>query len=162
MTDMTDMTEVPSTADIDLIKRCIPHRYPFLFVDRVEQVVANKSAVGIKMVTVNEPHFQGHFPSAPIMPGVTIVEAMAQTSAVMVALSLDLVGKDALVYFMGIDGVKFRRKVVPGDVLRMEITTLRGGPGSKVWKFSGKATVDGQVACQAEFSAMIDLSGGKA
>jgi len=156
------MTDVPTTADIDLIKRCIPHRYPFLFVDRVEDIVANESAVGIKMVTVNEPHFQGHFPSAPIMPGVTIVEAMAQTSAVMVALSLDLVGKNALVYFMGIDGVKFRRKVVPGDVLRMEITTLRGGPGSKVWKFSGKATVDGQVACQAEFSAMIDLAGGGA
>ena len=155
------MTDVPSTADIDLIKRCIPHRYPFLFVDRVEDIVANESAVGIKMVTVNEPHFQGHFPAMQIMPGVTIVEAMAQTSAVMVALSLDLVGKEALVYFMGIDGVKFRRKVVPGDVLRMEITTLRGGPGSKVWKFSGKATVDGQVACQAEFSAMIDLSGGK-
>jgi 3-hydroxyacyl-[acyl-carrier-protein] dehydratase len=154
------MTDMPSTADIELIKRCIPHRYPFLFVDRVEEIVANESAVGIKMVTVNEPHFQGHFPSAPIMPGVTIVEAMAQTSAVMVALSLDLVGKNALVYFMGIDGVKFRRKVVPGDVLRMEITTLRGGPGSKVWKFSGKATVDGQVACQAEFSAMIDLAGG--
>lgn len=154
------MSDIPSTADIELIKQCIPHRYPFLFVDRVEDIVANESAVGIKMVTVNEPHFQGHFPSAPIMPGVTIVEAMAQTSAVMVALSLDLVGKNALVYFMGIDGVKFRRKVVPGDVLRMEISTLRGGPGSKVWKFSGKATVDGQVACQAEFSAMIDLSGG--
>ena len=154
------MTDVPTTADIELIKRCIPHRYPFLFVDRVEEIVANESAVGIKMVTVNEPHFQGHFPAAPIMPGVTIVEAMAQTSAVMVALSLDLVGKNALVYFMAMDAVKFRRKVVPGDVLRMEITTLRGGPGSKVWKFSGKATVDGQVAAQAEFSAMIDLSGG--
>jgi len=154
------MTDVPTTADIELIKRCIPHRYPFLFVDRVEEIVANESAVGIKMVTVNEPHFQGHFPAAPIMPGVTIVEAMAQTSAVMVALSLDLVGKNALVYFMAMDAVKFRRKVVPGDVLRMQITTLRGGPGSKVWKFSGKATVDGQVAAQAEFSAMIDLSGG--
>ncbi len=152
------MTDIPTTADIELIKRCIPHRYPFLLVDRVEDVVPNESAVGIKMVTVNEPHFQGHFPSAPIMPGVTIVEAMAQTSAVMVALSLDLVDKEALVYFMGIDKVKFRRKVVPGDVLRMEITTTRGGPGSKVWKFEGKATVDGQVACTAEFSAMIDLS----
>jgi len=152
------MTDVPATADIDLIKQCIPHRYPFLFVDRVEDIVASESAVGIKMVTVNEPHFQGHFPSAPIMPGVTIVEAMAQTSAVMVALSLDLVGKNALVYFMGIDKVKFRRLVVPGDVLRMDIKTLRGGPGSKVWKFSGKATVDGQAACEAEFSAMIDMS----
>ena len=103
------MTDVPTTADIDLIKKCIPHRYPFLFIDRVEDIVASRSATGIKMVTVNEPHFQGHFPATPIMPGVTIVEAMAQTSAVMVALSLDLVGKIAVVYFLGIDGVKFRR-----------------------------------------------------
>jgi len=150
------MTEVPSTADIHLIQQCIPHRYPFLLVDRVEQIVKNESAVGIKMVTFNEPQFQGHFPATPIMPGVMIVEAMAQTSAVMVALSLDLVGKNPLVYFMNIDKVKFRRKVVPGDVLKMEITTIRGG--SKVWKFAGKATVDGQLACEAEFSAMIDLS----
>ena len=155
------MTEPLKSADIHLIQRLIPHRYPFLLVDRVVDIDGFQTARGIKNVTMNEPHFQGHFPGKPIMPGVTIVEAMAQTSAVMVALSLDLVGKDALVYFMGIDGVKFRRKVVPGDVLRMEITTLRGGPGSKVWKFSSKATVDGQVACQAEFSAMIDLSGGK-
>ncbi len=161
MTETPQGPRVPTSAGIDLIKQCIPHRYPFLFVDRVEEIVAEKSAVGIKMVTVNEPHFQGHFPAAPIMPGVTIVEAMAQTAAVMVALSLDLVGKDALVYFMGIDGVKFRRKVVPCDVLRMEIETLRGGAGSRVWKFAGKASVDGQVACQAEFSAMIDLTGGK-
>ena len=150
------MTEVPSTADIHLIQQCIPHRYPFLLVDRVEDVVAGESAVGIKMVTFNEPQFQGHFPKTPIMPGVMIIEAMAQTSAVMVALTLGLAGKDPLVYFMNIDKVKFRRKVVPGDVLRMEITTLRGG--SKVWKFAGKATVDGQPACEAEFSAMIDLS----
>ncbi|MBV7379493.1 3-hydroxyacyl-ACP dehydratase FabZ [Maritimibacter dapengensis] len=150
------MTEVPSTADIHLIQRCIPHRYPFLFVDRVEDIVANERAVGIKNVTFNEPHFQGHFPATPVMPGVTIVEAMAQTSAVMVSLSLDLVDKEPLVYFMGIDKVKFRRKVVPGDVLRMEITTIRGG--SKIWKFNGVATVNGETACSAEFSAMIDLS----
>ncbi len=158
---MTEPFTVPESADIELIKQCIPHRYPFLFVDRVEEIVAHESAVGIKMVTVNEPHFQGHFPSMPIMPGVTIVEAMAQTSAVMVALSLGLAGKNPLVYFMAIDGVKFRRKVVPGDVLRMEIKALRGGAGSRVWKFSGEATVDGDVACQAAFSAMIDLSGSK-
>ena len=151
------MTDVPSTADIALIKRCIPHRYPFLFVDRVEDIVANESAVGIKMVTVNEPHFQGHFPAMPIMPGVTIVEAMAQTSAVMVALSLDLVGKEALVYFMGIDGVKFRRKVVPGDVLEMHVTTMRGKPGGKIFKFVGKATVDGEMAAEAEFAAYVDI-----
>jgi 3-hydroxyacyl-[acyl-carrier-protein] dehydratase len=151
------MSDVPATADLALIKRCIPHRYPFLFIDRVEDIVAGKSAVGVKNVTANEPHFQGHFPDAPIMPGVTIVEAMAQTSGVMVALSLGLVDKGVLVYFMGLDKVKFRRKVVPGDVLRMEVNTLRGG--QKIWKFSGRGTVDGHVACQAEFSAMIDLGG---
>lgn len=150
------MTDVPATADIDLIQRCIPHRYPFLMIDKVVDIVANTSAVGVKNVTYNEPHFQGHFPAMPVMPGVTIVEAMAQTSAVMVSLSLDLVDKNPLVFFMGIDKVKFRRKVVPGDVLRMAITTIRGG--SRIWKFNGVATVDGEVACSAEFSAMIDLS----
>lgn len=150
------MTDFPTTADIQLIKQCIPHRYPFLLIDRVEDIVKGESAVGIKNVTFNEPQFQGHFPDVPVMPGVLMVEAMAQTSAVMVALTLDLVGKNPLVYFMNIDKVKFRRRVGPGDVLRMEITTLRGG--SKVWKFAGRATVDGQLACEAEFSAMIDLS----
>lgn len=150
------MTDAPLSADIHMIQRCIPHRYPFLLIDRVEDIVKNESAVGVKNVTYNEPHFQGHFPQTPIMPGVTIVEAMAQTSAVMVSMSLDLVDKEPLVYFMGIDKVKFRRKVVPGDVLKMQIKTIRGG--SKIWKFEGRATVDGEVACSAEFSAMIDLS----
>lgn len=152
---MTDDT--PTTADIDLIQRIIPHRYPFLLVDRVRDIVPFRSAVGVKNVTFNEPHFQGHFPGAPIMPGVTIVEAMAQTAAVMVGVSADLADKNLLVYFMGIDGVKFRRKVVPGDVLTMEITTLRGKPGGKVWKFGGRATVEGELACEAEFTAMMDL-----
>lgn len=152
---MTD--ETPTTADIDLIQRIIPHRYPFLLVDRVRDIVPFQSAVGIKNVTFNEPHFQGHFPGAPIMPGVTIVEAMAQTAAVMVGVSADLADKNLLVYFMGMDGVKFRRKVVPGDVLEMHITTLRGKPGGKVWKFGGRATVEGELACEAEFTAMMDL-----
>ena len=152
---MTDDT--PTTADIDLIQRIIPHRYPFLLVDRVRDIVPFQSAVGVKNVTFNEPHFQGHFPGAPIMPGVTIVEAMAQTAAVMVGVSADLADKNLLVYFMGIDGVKFRRKVVPGDVLEMEVTTLRGKPGGKVWKFGGRATVEGELACEAEFTAMMDL-----
>ncbi|MGR3363464.1 MAG: 3-hydroxyacyl-ACP dehydratase FabZ [Maritimibacter harenae] len=150
------MTDVPTTADLQMIQRCIPHRYPFLLIDKVEDIVKGESAVGVKNVTYNEPHFQGHFPQMPVMPGVTIVEAMAQTSAVMVSLSLDLVDRNPLVYFMGIDKVKFRRKVVPGDVLKLAITTLRGG--SKIWRFQGEATVDGEVACSAEFSAMIDLS----
>ena len=153
---MGDMIE---TADIHMIQRCIPHRYPFLLIDRVERIVKDVSAVGIKNVTFNEPHFQGHFPETPIMPGVMIIEAMAQTSAVMVAISQELVDTNALVYFMGIDKAKFRRKVVPGDVLEMQITTLRGG--SKVWKFEGKATVNGELAAQAEFTAMIDKTGGQ-
>jgi len=150
--------ETPTTADIDLIQRIIPHRYPFLLVDRVRDIVPFQSAVGIKNVTFNEPHFQGHFPGAPIMPGVLIVEAMAQTAAVMVGVSADLADKNLLVYFMGIDACKFRRKVGPGDVLEMELTTLRGKPGGKVWKFAGRATVDGELAAEAEFTAMMDLT----
>ncbi len=152
------MNNVPSSADIDLIQKCIPHRYPFLLIDKVVDIDPGQAATGIKNVTYNEPHFQGHFPTAPIMPGVTIIEAMAQTSAVMVALSLDLVGKDALVYFMSIDKAKFRRKVVPGDVLKLQVTTIRGG--SKIWKFEGRATVDGELAASAEFAAMIDVPAG--
>ena len=143
------------TADIDLIQRIIPHRYPFLLVDRVRDIDGHASAVGIKNVTFNEPHFQGHFPGAPIMPGVTIVEAMAQTAAVMVGVDQDLADKKFLVYFMAIENAKFRRKVVPGDRLEMHITTKRGG--GKVWKFHGRAEVDGELACEAEFTAMMEL-----
>lgn len=143
-------------ADLSLIMRIIPHRYPFLLIDKVRDIEVHKSAVGIKNVTFNEPHFQGHFPGTPIMPGVTIIEAMAQTSAVLVGLSLDLVDKEPLVYFMSIDKAKFRRKVVPGDVLELEVKVLRGS--SKIWKFSGRATVNGEMAAEADFMAMIDLS----
>ena len=143
------------TADIDLIQRIIPHRYPFLLVDRVRDIVGHDTATGIKNVTFNEPHFQGHFPGAPIMPGVTIVEAMAQTAAVMVGVAQDLADKDFLVYFMAIESAKFRRKVVPGDVLELHITTKRGG--GKVWKFHGRAEVEGELACEAEFTAMMDM-----
>ena len=152
--------DTPTTADIDLIRRIIPHRYPFLLVDRLRAIVPYSSAVGIKNVTMNEPHFQGHFPGAPIMPGVTIVEAMAQTAAVMVGVSADLADKDLLVYFMGIERAKFRRKVIPGDVLELEVTVLRGKPGGKVWKFAGRATVADELAAEAEFSAMMELGAG--
>ncbi len=155
----SDATPV-TTADIDLIKRLIPHRYPFLLVDKVRDIVPFQSAVGIKNVTYNEPHFQGHFPATPIMPGVTIVEAMAQTAAVMVGASADMADQDLLVYFMGIDKCKFRRKVGPGDVLELHLTTLRGKPGGKVWKFQGRAEVDGEIAAEAEFTAMMDLGAG--
>lgn len=145
------------TADIQLIQRILPHRYPFLLVDKVVDIDGYQSATGIKNVTMNEPHFQGHFPGTPIMPGVTIVEAMAQTTGVMVGVALDLADKDLLIYFMAIDKCKFRRKVVPGDVLEMKVETTRGKPGGKVWKFKGVATVDGQMAAEAEFTAMMDL-----
>ena len=152
------MTSGLKSADIQLIQRLIPHRYPFLLVDKVTDIDGTSRAVGWKNVTMNEPHFQGHFPGTPIMPGVTIVEAMAQTAAVMTGVALDLVDTDMLIYFMAIDGCKFRRKVIPGDVLRMEIETLRGKEGAKVWKFQGRATVEGDLACEAQFTAMMDLS----
>jgi 3-hydroxyacyl-[acyl-carrier-protein] dehydratase len=151
------MSDNLKTADIGLIQRIIPHRYPFLLVDRVEEIDGHSSALGIKNVTMNEPHFQGHFPGKPIMPGVTIVEAMAQTAAVMVGVDMDMADRELLVYFMAIDGCKFRRMVVPGDVLKMRLTTLRGKPGAKVWKFKGVAEVEGELACEAEFTAMMDL-----
>jgi 3-hydroxyacyl-[acyl-carrier-protein] dehydratase len=145
------------TADIQLIQRILPHRYPFLLVDRVVEIDGTQSAIGLKNVSMNEPHFQGHFPGTPIMPGVTIIEAMAQTAAVMVGVALDLADKEMLIYFMAIDAAKFRRKVVPGDQLRMEVTTLRGKAGAKVWRFKGVATVDGEMAAECEFTAMMDL-----
>ena len=152
------MSEQLQSADIQLIQRILPHRYPFLLVDKVVDIDGTTSARGIKNVTMNEPHFQGHFPGTPIMPGVTIVEAMAQTAAVLVGVTLDLADKNMLIYFMGIDKCKFRRKVVPGDVLEMQLTTLRGKPGGKVWKFGGVASVEGEMAAEAEFTAMMDLS----
>ncbi len=145
------------SADIQLIQRILPHRYPFLLVDKVINIDGTTSAVGIKNVTMNEPHFQGHFPGLPIMPGVTIIEAMAQTAAVMVGVSLEMADKDMKVYFMAIDKAKFRRKVGPGDVLRMDMSTLRGKPGGKVWRFGGVASVDGEMAAECEFTAMMDL-----
>lgn len=151
------MTDELKRADIHLIQRILPHRYPFLLVDKVEQIDGTRSAQGHKNVTMNEPHFQGHFPGAPVMPGVTIIEAMAQTAGVMIGVGADIVDRDLLIYFMSIDKCKFRRKVIPGDVLEMNLTTLRGKPGGKVWKFSGRATVDGELAAEAEFSAMMDL-----
>lgn len=151
------MTTELKSADIGMIQRIIPHRYPFLLVDRVEDIDGHQSATGIKNVTMNEPHFQGHFPGHPIMPGVTIVEAMAQTAAVMVGIALDLADKNLLVYFMSIDKCKFRRMVVPGDVLKLNVTTTRGKPGGKVWKFAGVADVNGEMACEVEFTAMMDL-----
>jgi 3-hydroxyacyl-[acyl-carrier-protein] dehydratase len=151
------MSDEKQRADIQIIQRILPHRYPFLLVDRVEEIDGTASAVGYKNVTMNEPHFQGHFPGTPIMPGVTIVEAMAQTAGVMIGVALDQLDQEMLIYFMSIDKCKFRRKVIPGDVLRMDVETLRGKPGGKIWRFSGVATVEGEMAAEAEFMAMLDL-----
>lgn len=149
------MTEAVTQADLDLIQRIIPHRYPFLLVDKVRDIVVNKSAIGIKNITFNEPQFQGHFPGMPIFPGVMIIEALAQTAGVLVGVSMDLADKGAKVFFMGVENAKFRRKVVPGDVLELHVTALRGG--GKVWKFEGRGMVDGELAAEANFTAMFDL-----
>ena len=152
------MNDDNKNADISLIKRILPHRYPFLLVDKVVDINGFNNATGLKNITFNEPQFQGHFPNTPIMPGIMIVEAMAQTAAVMVGVGLNFIDKEMLIYFMAIDKCKFRRKVIPGDQLIMKLKTLRGQPGSKVWKFYGEATVDGEMAAEAEFSAMMDLN----
>lgn len=140
-------------ADILRIKRMIPHRYPFLLIDRVVNIAVNQSAVGIKNVTANEPHFEGHFPVIPVMPGVLIIEAMAQTSAVLVVETLDVIDQELLVYFMNIDSAKFRKVVSPGDVLELHVTVIRGR--GKIWKFRGEARVGDTLCAEAEFAAMI-------
>ncbi|MEX0348475.1 MAG: 3-hydroxyacyl-ACP dehydratase FabZ [Paracoccaceae bacterium] len=150
------MTSETKSADIQLIQRILPHRYPFLLVDKVVDIDGYSSSRGIKNVTMNEPHFQGHFPGTPIMPGVTIIEAMAQTAGVMLGVGFDVIDTELLIYFMSIDKCKFRRKVVPGDVMEMHVQTVRGKKGGKIFKFSGQATVEGEVAAQAEFSAYVD------
>ena len=154
--ETTDTQEKPHvTAEIDLkrIMQMIPHRYPFLMIDKVVNVVRGVSAVGIKCVTVNEPHFQGHFPRWPVMPGVLIVEAMAQTAAVFV---VDAIGDQAagkLVYFTSIDSARFRRPVVPGSTLELHVERVHSR--GTVWKFSGKAMVDGKLMAEATYAAMI-------
>ena len=141
------------SADLARIMRMIPHRYPFLLIDRVEQIRKGEGAVGIKNVTINEPFFQGHFPAEPVMPGVLIVEAMAQTAGVAVVETLGMIDQELLVYFMTIDNCRFRAKVVPGDVLELHVTITRSR--GKVFRFAGQAKVNGKLAAEAEFSAMI-------
>ncbi|MEL7469014.1 MAG: 3-hydroxyacyl-ACP dehydratase FabZ [Pseudomonadota bacterium] len=145
--------EIETAADLDRIKRMIPHRYPFLLIDRVERIVRNKRAIGIKNVTNNEPHFQGHFPDKPIMPGVMIVEAMAQTAGVLVVETLDMIDQELLVYFMTLDKTRFRKLVVPGDVLELHVEILRGR--GKIWKFWGVGKIGDETVAEAEYSAMI-------
>jgi 3-hydroxyacyl-[acyl-carrier-protein] dehydratase len=139
--------------DLAQIKKALPHRYPMLLVDRIESVVANVGAIGRKCVTSNEPFFEGHFPGHPIMPGVMIVEAMAQTAGICVVHGIKDTEQDNLVYFMTIDKARFRAPVLPGDVLELHVwvTKSRGA----IWKFRGEAKVDGKVVAEAEFGAMI-------
>lgn len=141
------------TFDIAQIMRAIPHRYPFLLVDRIVDVVKGTSAVGLKNVSINENFFQGHFPSHPVMPGVLIVESMAQTAGVLVVETLGSEARGKLVYFLSIDGAKFRRPVVPGDQMRVHVVKER--QRGNIWKFRAEAKVDGKVAAEAVISAMI-------
>jgi beta-hydroxyacyl-ACP dehydratase FabZ len=138
--------------DIAAIRKILPHRYPFLLVDRVDSVEADK-IVARKMVTANEPFFEGHFPGNPIMPGVLIVEALAQAGALLVAPQVGFDPARQVIFFMAIDKVKFRKPVVPGDALLLEVVPLR--KGGSVWKMRGEAKVDGAVVAEAEFLAGI-------
>jgi len=147
-------TEIKTgVADIARIKRMIPHRDPFLLIDRVEQIRNNESAIGIKNVTLDEPYFRGHFPAEPVMPGVLVVEALAQTAGVLVVETLGMIDQDLLVYFMTIDNCRFRSKVSPGDVLELHVQVTRSR--GKVFRFAGQGKVDGKLVAEADFSAMI-------
>ena len=139
--------------DIRRVMAALPHRYPMRLVDRVEGLVKDERIAAIKAVTINEPFFQGHFPGRPIMPGVLIVEALAQAAGVLAVESLDLAGSGKLVYFMAIEGAKFRTPVEPGVLLRLEVEFVQ--KRASVCKFAGKALVDGKVAAEANFTAMI-------
>ena len=146
-------TDDADIAEIGEVMATIPHRYPFLMIDRVTDIRLGESAVGIKNVSINERHFQGHFPSKPVMPGVLLVEAMAQTAAVLVVKTMGDHVRGKLVYFMTIDNARFRRPIVPGDQVRVEVAVRRHR--GAVWRFRGEAKVDGVLVAEAEYSAMI-------
>ena len=149
----SDTAADKSIIDISRIMEMIPHRYPFLLIDRVEDVIANESAIGIKNVSINEPFFPGHFPTRPVMPGVLLIKSMAQTAAVLVVETLGAESEGKLVYFMTIDDARFRHPVVPGDVVKVHVTKLQNR--RNVWRFRGEAKVDGRLCAEATFAAMI-------
>jgi 3-hydroxyacyl-[acyl-carrier-protein] dehydratase len=142
-----------TTIDIMRIMEMIPHRYPFLMIDRVVELEVDQHAVGLKNVSINESFFQGHFPRKPVMPGVLIIEAMAQTAAVLVVKTLEGDAAGKLVYFMTVDDARFRKPVVPGDTLRIRVDKLRSR--GNVWKFAGKVQVEDVLVAEARFAAMI-------
>ena len=141
------------TCNIDDIKRLIPHRYPFLMIDKVIGIEKQLKAIGIKNVTVNEPYFTGHFPKTPVVPGVLQIESLAQTAAVLVAKSLKLEDSGALVFLTTIDKAKFRKPIVPGDIMALHVSVLR--IRNKLWRFKGQVFVDSQRVSECEFSAMM-------
>jgi 3-hydroxyacyl-[acyl-carrier-protein] dehydratase len=152
------MNDKPASAamgplDIKRIMAALPHRYPMLLVDRVESLDPETGIVAIKAVTINEPFFQGHFPARPIMPGVLIVEALAQAAGVLAVEALGLAGTGKLVYFMAIEGAKFRQPVEPGVLLKLEVEFVQ--KRASVCKFAGRASIDGKLAAEASFTAMI-------
>lgn len=150
---MVNETGTGKEIDINRIMQMIPHRYPFLMVDKVVDIVANESAVGIKNVTINEPFFQGHFPQRPVMPGVLIIESMAQTAAVLVVETLGPSAEGKLVYFMSVDEARFRKPVGPGDQLHIHVTKERSR--GNVWKFRAQAKVGDTLMAEAVYAAMI-------
>ena len=145
--------DVIAEIDIMRVMELIPHRYPMLMIDKVVDIVPNHSAVGIKCVSINEAYFQGHFPRKPVMPGVLIIEAMAQTAGVLVVQTLGDAAAGKLVYFMSVDSARFRRPVTPGDTLRIHVSKLQHR--RNVWKFSAEAKVDGRLCAEATYAAMI-------
>lgn len=150
---MTDETKALGTVDIKQLLEFLPHRYPFLLVDKIIDIDGDNSCIGIKNVTFNEPQFQGHFPGSPVMPGVLLIEGMAQTAGAICVHSQSQVGAPKLVYFMTIDKAKFRKPVVPGD--RVEFHMVKTAHRRNMWWYSGKAKVDGVLVCEAEISAML-------
>ncbi len=150
---MSEESPKPVEIDTNAVMRMIPHRYPFLMIDKVVDLTPGERAVGVKCVSMAEPYFQGHFPGKPIMPGVLIVEAMAQTSAVLVAYTMGDEARDKLVYFMSIEDARFRKPVVPGDVLFVQVVKKQNR--GAVWKFHGEAMVEGKLVAESNFTAMI-------
>ena len=153
MDNNQDVKHTGGSIDINQLMKMLPHRYPMLMIDRMEEIVPDHSAVGIKNVTANEPCFQGHFPSRPIMPGVLIIESMAQTAAALVVYSMGGTAEGRLVYFMSVDSARFRKMVIPGDQLRVHVERIH--KRGNVWKFKGEAKVNGVVCAEATYTAMI-------
>ncbi len=151
--DSVEAEGTVASMEIGRIMELIPHRYPFLLIDRMIDVVTGQSATGVKNVSINEPFFQGHFPNHPVMPGVLIIEAMAQTAGALVVHTLGPEAEGRVVYFMSIEGARFRKPVTPGDQLLVFVNKL--ARRANAWKFSGQAKVDGVVVAEATYSAMI-------